>query len=84
LLTNSTVQLAVDDQGFTFSTRLLGTSGLAAADKYALELAGQARFERIAAEGKNQRAFTWGKIIFQWQTLQPPVTNALPVEELLP
>lgn len=78
LLTNSVVQLAVDDQGFAFSTRLLGTCGLPAADKYALELANQARFEPQAVKTKGEHAFTWGKIVFQWQTVPPPATNNVP------
>jgi len=84
LLANTLVQLLVDGQGYTFSTRLLSTSGLPEADQYALSLAAQARFEPQPAEGKNARTFTWGKMIFQWQTVPPPSTNTLPPMELLP
>jgi hypothetical protein len=84
LLTNSVVQLIVDEQGYTFSTRLLGTSGLSAADQYALDLAAHAHFEPVAAEGKKASRFTWGKMVFQWQTLQAPVTNASPPLDFFP
>jgi hypothetical protein len=84
LLTNSVVQVAVDDQGFAFSTQLLGACGLPAADKYALQLANQARFEPEPVKTKSEHAFTWGKIIFQWHTIPIPATNNPPPTEPLP
>ena len=74
LVTNSVVQLLVDNQGKTISAVLL-SPGIRLkkqeeADASALELAKAARFEPAAAP-------TVGTMIFEWQTVAPASTNAL-------
>ena len=78
ILSNTTVQAAVDAAGFTFSTVLLAGSGLKEADQFALKLASGARFRPLP---RGQRApdalgpVTWGRFVFQWHTLPLPTTN---------
>ena len=78
ILSNTTVQAAVDAAGFTFSAVLLDGSGLKEADFHALKLASGARFRPLP---RAQRApdgtgpMTWGRFVFQWHTLPPPTTN---------
>lgn len=78
MLSNTTVQAAVDAAGFTFSAVLLDASGLKEADLQALKLASAARFRPLP---RGQRAsdgsgpMTWGRFVFQWHTLPPPTTN---------
>jgi len=67
LLTNSVVQLVVDEEGkLATPPTLLVSSGYADADKYALE---QARTNRFSPLGE----LTPGQLIFEWTTLP---TNA--------
>jgi hypothetical protein len=78
ILSNTTVQAAVDAAGFTFSAVLLAGSGLQEADLHALKLASAARFRplpraRRAPDGTGP--MTWGRFVFQWHTLPPPTTN---------
>ena len=78
LLSNSVVQAMVDADGFTFSPVLLTGCGLEEADLYALKLASGARFRpapRLPGTGHDPGGLTWGKLIFQWQTLPLPATN---------
>jgi len=78
ILSNTTVQAAVDAAGFTFSAVLLDRSGSKEADLHALKLASAARFRPLP---RGQRApdgggpMTWGRFVFQWHTLPPPATN---------
>lgn len=78
ILSNTTVQAAVDAAGFTFSAVLLAGSGLKEADQFALKLASSARFRPLP---RGQRApgglgpVTWGRFVFQWHTLPLPATN---------
>ena len=78
ILSNTTVQAAVDAAGFTFSAVLLDGSGLKEADIHALKLASAARF-RPLPRGKRASddggPMTWGRFVFQWHTLPPPTTN---------
>jgi TonB family protein len=70
-LTNSVVQITVDDTGQVFSATLLPPgSGLTEADQLALKLATTTRF--IPPEGK--RPLTVGSLIFEWQS-GPPTNN---------
>jgi TonB family protein len=71
LLTNSVVQLMVTAEGRPASVTLLSSSGLAAADKQALETAARMRFAPLES---NPAGLTWGKLIMEWHTL--PATNA--------
>jgi hypothetical protein len=81
-LTNSVVKLFVNADGIPASIPvLLYSSGLKAADDYALAQASAARFEPIINEGPSRSTSplansTWGTIIFEWQTLPMSATNA--------
>jgi hypothetical protein len=83
-LTNTIVKLFIDGDGVPVSTPvLLSSSGLKAADDFALARAGAARFEPIINEGPNRSASplanaTWGTMVFEWQTLPLSATNAGP------
>ena len=79
LLTNSVVQLLVDAEGRPVSGgTLLSSSGLAAADQHALELATAARFNSVAESGPAGATgrLIWGTLIFEWKNLSVPATNA--------
>jgi TonB family protein len=71
LLTNSVVQLMVTADGRPASVTLLSPSGLAAADKLALETATRMRFAPLES---GKPALAWGKLIMEWHT--QPATNA--------
>jgi hypothetical protein len=83
-LTNTIVKLFIDGDGVPVSTPvLLSSSGLKAADDFALAQAGAARFEPIINEGPNRSTnplanASWGTIVFEWQTLPLSATNAGP------
>lgn len=84
LLTNTIVQLAVNDAGFAELLTLLSSSGSVEADQRALELARNARFEplrelEIDSVTQPAQRLNWGQIIFCWHTLaQVPTTNSIP------
>lgn len=70
-LTNSIVQVTVDDSGQVFSATLLPPgSGLTEADQFALKIAATTRF--IPPDGKSP--LTVGNLIFEWQSV-PPTNN---------
>lgn len=62
LSSNTVVQIAIQPDGFPFSTRLLASSGSRPADLTALHLARDARF----APDKTT-PLQWGELVFQWQ-----------------
>ena len=73
LLTNSVIQLLIDEEGKPVTPgTLLVSSGYAAADTYALEQVRTTRFTPLANTAAQSN--TWGLLIFEWTTL--PVTNA--------
>jgi len=80
ILTDTVVQVCVSPLGVTFAPVPLSSSGSPEADRLALELVKSIRFKPLAAGNstspRSQAAFTWGKIIFQWHTLEMPATNA--------
>jgi len=80
ILTNTVVQVGVNAAGFTFSAVPLASSGSRTADQRAIELAKSARFHPLARSGPgasdNHGGLTWGKIIFQWHTVEVPATNS--------
>jgi hypothetical protein len=81
LLSNTTVQAAVDGDGSTLFATLLSESGLKEADDYALMLAGQARWRPIPRSNRSagevaEDPLSWGRLIFQWHTLPVPATNS--------
>jgi len=81
-LTNTIVKLFVNGDGIPVSMPvLLSSSGLKAADDFALAQARAARFDPILNEGPARLSnplanATWGTRIFEWQTLPSSVTNA--------
>jgi hypothetical protein len=80
VLQNTEVQLLVDAQGNAFSPVVLTSSKNSAADAVALDFARKARFGPLkTAPGTAPSAtMTFGKLIFEWQTLPPAPTNAPP------
>ena len=76
LLTNTIVQVVVDNRGETVSATTLSGSGYPPADKYALDQARTARFEPLKS-AQTQRSpgpldeLSWGQLIFKWQTMAP-------------
>jgi len=66
LLTNSTVQIAVDPAGEVVAARLETRCGLPEADADALAKARNLRFRPSPTAGA-----IWGEAIFQWQTTEP-------------
>jgi hypothetical protein len=85
ILTNSEVLVGVDAFGNVFSSVLVASkgSGSKEADAAALRLAAQARFRPMAWTGPGQlpeadRRLRWGRMVFHWQTVPLPATNAAP------
>ena len=81
VLSDSVVQVIVDAEGRPVSPTLLASSGLAAADQYALDQARAARFEPLSrnpieAASNPMARLNWGKMIFRWHTLPTPPTSA--------
>ena len=80
VLNNTEVQVFVDALGNVFSPVIVAGSGNADVDQLALtNFARNARFEPIkpAAPGAVlPRPVTFGKMIFQWQTVPPAPTNS--------
>src|SRR5205814_1308130 len=81
ILKNTVVQLGVSPLGFTFSPPVvLSSSGSKTADQRALDLAKAARFKPVARAGPatpgSPSALTWGKLIFQWHTVELSATNS--------
>jgi hypothetical protein len=78
ILTDTVVQVCVSPLGVPFSPVQLSSSGSPEADRQALELVKSVRFKPLATStsSRRQTAFTWGKIIFQWHTLEMPAANA--------
>ena len=80
LLGNTEVQVCVGPRGFTFSPLVIGSSGSKDADQRAYDLVKLFRFKPAARTGpgspRDPSALTWGKIIFQWHTLEMPATNS--------
>jgi len=79
ILTNTVVQVGVNVAGFPFSVVPLSSSGSKTADQRAIELAKTARFKPLSRSGPTALAtpwaLTWGKIIFQWHTVEVPATD---------
>jgi hypothetical protein len=80
-LTNTVVKLFINGDGVPVSTPvLLSSSGLKAADDFALAQASAARFDPILNEGPGRFTnplanSTWGTMIFEWHTLPLSATN---------
>jgi len=80
VLTNTVVRVLVNARGTVESRALLSRSGSDDADRDALELAREARFESIEITGPDRtrnadHAVTLGTLIFEWQAAPAPATN---------
>lgn len=78
-LTNTVVGVVVDGLGEPVTTTLLAGSGRTEADRLALDQARQARFQPLdpgltPLEARSR--LRWGQLIFHWQTVPLPGTNA--------
>ena len=81
ILTNSVVQVIVDQNGIVVSRRLLAECGSERADQDALAIAGAMRFEplhrRVDANSERQPLQpTIGKLTFEWRAVSLSATNA--------
>jgi len=80
ILTDTVVQVCVSPLGVPFAPVPLSSSGSLEADREALELVKSVRFKPLATGNstspRSPTAFTWGKIVFQWHTVEMPATNA--------
>ena len=80
LLTDSIVQVLVNGDGNVVSEVLLASSGKLAADEKALALARAAQFEPLLRTNAAQAStnLTHGTLVFTWQTVLLPTSNAPP------
>jgi hypothetical protein len=80
LLTNTVIRMVVDAQGFPYSAVLWAGSGNDSADAWALtNFAKRVRFSPPEAEALGTvptNKMVSGKLVFEWQTVPPPPTNA--------
>lgn len=77
MISNSVVELAADGRGQVISTRLTGRCGSPDADREALKIARNLVFAPVSADVGGEPV-SWGTLIFQWQAILPPDTNAPP------
>jgi hypothetical protein len=75
-MSNTVVQLAVQADGFPFTSRILVGSGSRGADLTALQLTREARFAPLPLNQRQSNSLQWGELVFQWRTEPPPSTNA--------
>jgi hypothetical protein len=81
ILGNSIVRVGVDAGGRPMSVTLVSSSGLAAADQFALDRAWSARFEPVSGKPaeaglKPAAQLSWAKMIFRWHTVPLPPASA--------
>ncbi len=80
VLTNTVVQVLVDQEGVALSAILLGAGcGLKAADEFALSQARTARFSPLPVAINNSSpvsGLVWGELVFEWHTLPAGRTSA--------
>jgi hypothetical protein len=87
LLSNTTVQILVNDAGYVLSAIVLESCRLKAADDYATAAAREARFQPLRpAPGRAAEVdgVTYGKLIFKWHTVAPPVPAPAPAPKPAP
>jgi hypothetical protein len=77
VLGDSTVRVAVNGAGNVVTALLLQPgSGWRAADEEALEIARSAKFQPVNT-GSMAANLAWGTMVFRWQTVPVPETNAV-------
>ena len=81
-LPDTVVQLKVNAHGLTESAIVLASCGVRGLDNQALTVAQAARFRPLLAEEPSAASagLTWGRLVFQWFTVPPSPTNAIPLE----
>ena len=82
MVSNSVVEMAVDNQGIVLSARILGRSGLESADTLALRTARALHFAPAASSGSGALPMQWGQFIVDWQTTLPEETNSTDISVL--
>lgn len=75
-LLDSVVQVAVNRAGDVVASRLVSSCGLSSANQKALDIVRTMRFQPLNSE-QAATSLSWGKFIFQWQTLPSTLTNTL-------
>jgi TonB family protein len=76
LRSRTVVEVAVNAEGGIVSATLLATNGFPVADKQALELVRNARFEPLKREVRGlPGGLMWGQMVFQWRPTPPSKTN---------
>lgn len=77
VISNTVVQVAVDEAGQPFTVTLRVRCGLSAADEYALRFAENLRFEPMPRTGGpgGRNELTWGDLVFVWRTRAAVATN---------
>jgi len=68
LVSNSVVEIAVDNGGAVVSARILRRSGVDQADAQALQLARTMRFTPRSQSRTSLPGMQWGRVIVDWQT----------------
>jgi TonB family protein len=61
------VRVVVDDRGIVLSAIVQSSSGMPAADQFALQTANQLRFSPLAGPEQDQ-GLGFGEIVFNWNT----------------
>jgi TonB family protein len=77
LLTETVVQVLVDNVGNVISRTLRNGSGSKEADNFALNLARTIRFAPKPNTSQSDPSWTIGRLIFQWVTVPVPQTNGV-------
>jgi len=79
LLTNTVVQVGVNRSGLVLCRAVLSGSGSKAADQQAHDLAKTIRFNPLGLANPDQpHSLTWGRLVFQWHTVEPPANVPAP------
>jgi TonB family protein len=79
ILAATVVEVSVKRSGFVFSATVFRSSGSKMADQTALDLARAIHFKPVmktdTVSPSDPVALNWGRIVFQWLTVETPATN---------
>lgn len=78
VLSNTIVQVTVNADGLTDSAILISGCRLKSLDQQAVEVARTAVYRPLPPAPSGSAEPTWGRLVFQWYSLPPQATNALP------